>query len=399
MVRFGKRELHHAWSQYHLLDWLALIIMFIISAIVTASVDPFCRAFSWNDATIMYQSRADTFPEYSLILMLVLAIVFYVVFVLYLSRPLQGFCGEPLEWYKLSGADAAGYNEDGAYASIGTSHYAMRPRVRDMQTGRGQLYPWLRAQLWSTGLQIFVVSLLKVYAGRLRPDFLSRLKSVGYTNSTPGLPNPQTDPNYYCALMDTHPNLKEGRLSFPSGHSSTSFSVFTILSLFLVAHLRPFAFHASFVRLMICLSPIIVATVCAVSRTRDNKHHFSDILTGSLIGICSALLAFHGCFRRVGGAVDIYFVRTVSDIEYDQLREWVGTDSRDAGDASMETVIVSSGPNYSSADRKEETSRLGPATPTRRTNEASVSSNDLMRKRPRLTERRLNEDPAAVPWI
>jgi hypothetical protein len=41
--------------------------------------------------------------------------------------------------------------------------------------------------------------------------------------------------------------------------------------------------------------------IVAVSRTRDYRHHYADVLCGSLIGIAAAWLAFEGCFQRLNG--------------------------------------------------------------------------------------------------
>ncbi|CAG9572844.1 phosphatidic acid phosphatase protein-like protein [Leishmania major strain Friedlin] len=400
MVVLSTKEFYYAWNQYHLLDWIVLAILLLISMIVTTSMKPHCRSFSWNDATIGYPSRADTFPDYSLALMVVFSIVFYVIFIWYLVRPLQQFFGEPLDWYCIGGADAVASGEGNAYAEPDTVANTRQPRVRDMQTGRGLVYPWLRAQLWSVGMDSCATAVLKVYAGRLRPDYLSRLKSAGYSSSMSHLPDPQTNPDYYCALMDAHPALKEGRLSFPSGHSSTSFAVCTVVCLFFIAHLRPFARHASFTRLIICLLPISVSLMCAVSRTRDNKHHFSDIIAGSLIGVVSAFLSFYGSFRQVGGAAGIYFSRTAMDIEYEQLRERKLAGGSESSGAAVEIPSAgSSNANYQSTNKREEAARCKSASPISRVNDAVVTFNDSVRRPTWLTERRLNEDPAAVPWI
>ncbi|TPP41743.1 PAP2 family protein [Leishmania donovani] len=397
MVVLSKKEFYYAWNQYHLLDWIVLTVLLLISMIVTISMKPHCRTFSWNDATIAYPSHADTFPDYSLALMLVFSVVFYVIFIWYLVRPLQEFVGEPLDWYSIGGADAGTSGEGNAYAEMDTVVNTRQPRIRDMQTGRGLVYPWLRAQLWSVGMESCATAVLKVYAGRLRPDYLSRLKAAGYTSSMSHLPDPQTNPDYYCALMDAHPALKEGRLSFPSGHSSTSFAVCTVVCLFFVAHLRPFARHASFTRLIICLLPISVSLMCAVSRTRDNKHHFSDIIAGSLIGVVSAFLSFYGSFRQVGGAAGIYFSRTATDIEYEQLREWKSAGGNEGSGAAVEIPTAGgSSANYQSTNKREEAARCRSASPINRMNDAVVTFNDSVRRPTGLTERRLNEDPAAT---
>ncbi|KAG5507372.1 hypothetical protein GH5_07470 [Leishmania sp. Ghana 2012 LV757] len=400
MVEISKRKFYYVWNQFHLLDGIVLAMMLAIALIFTVLVKPHCRTFSWNDATIAYPSRADTFPNYSLVLMLLCAMAFYVVFILFLVRPLQALFGEPLDWYNIGGANAGRGVDADAYEDMDARANTRPLRIRDIQTGRGLLYPWLRAQVWAFGLQFCVMAVLKMYAGRLRPDYLSRLKAVGYTSSNASLPDPQSNPEYYCALMDAHSSLKEGRLSFPSGHSSTSFAVCTVVSLFFVAHLRPFARQASFTRLVICLLPLIVSVMCAVSRTRDNKHHFSDIIAGSLLGIASAFLSFYGCFRQVGGAAGIYFGRTAWDVEYDQLREWKDTGVGEGSGAAVKTASVGGGgTNCQSPNKREDSARRGPMLTAVRMSDAAVTFSDAVWRPAGLTERRLNEDPAAVPWI
>lgn len=415
MAVFTKANFLHAWNNYHLLDWIVLALLNIVAGVVTVSVKPHCRTFSWTDATIDYPKHADTFPNYSLGLMVALAIVFYIVFVLFLVKPLQRLVGEPMEWYALgtngNSGSSSGLVSGGAanaYVDIDAQDgNSKRLRIRDLQTSGGPLYPWIRAHLWAVGLEFCIMAVLKVYAGRLRPDYLDRLKSAGYTSSMTSLPSPQKNPKFYCNLMDEHPELKEGRLSFPSGHSSTSFAVFTVMAFFCVAYLRPFARQASFTRLVICLCPLIVPTMCAVSRTRDNKHHFSDILGGSLIGIACALVAFYGSFRQVGGAAGIYFSRTAGDVDYDQLRDPPhGGASSSAAAAGAAAVPGVSGGGAASSEfgaiqAREDSELRKSSSPTvrRGSDSAVLVLGDSQRGSPVVTERKLNEDPAAVPWI
>ncbi|KPA82912.1 phosphatidic acid phosphatase protein-like protein [Leptomonas pyrrhocoris] len=393
MAFFTRDDFVYVWNSYHVLDWIILAALNIIAGFVTLAVQPHCRPFSWDDATINYPVHPDTFPNYSLVLMVFLAIAFYIVFVLYLVKPLQRLVGEPMEWYALGSKNSGG--SASPYIDIDAQDgNSKRFRVADLQTGGGPLYPWLRAHLWAVGLEFCMMAVLKVYAGSLRPDYLDRLKTAGYTRSVKSLPDPKSEPEFYCKLMDSHPDLKEGRLSFPSGHSSTSFAVFTVMSFFFVAYLRPFARQASFTRLLICLCPLIVPTICAVSRTRDYKHHFSDIVAGALIGIACALMAFYGSFRQVGGAAGIYFCRTAADVDYDQLRE-------SASGTAAVPGVSSSTVDFGATQQREhvELRKSGSSPTVRRAGDSTVLMSDAQRGSPVLTERKLNEDPAAVPWI
>ncbi|CCW71873.1 unnamed protein product [Phytomonas sp. Hart1] len=164
-------------------------------------------------------------------------------------------------------------------------------------------------------MNLLVVDILKFYAGRLRPDYISRLERLGYRPQD-GNPDPQDNPKWYCDLMRTEEDLRQGRLSFPSGHSGAYFAIFTVLTGFAFTHLRPFARQGSFLRLFLALTPLTVAFLCAVSRTRNNKHHFSDIVAGAGMGMGAAILALCTTFRVAGGPLTIYLARSEVDVEY-----------------------------------------------------------------------------------
>ncbi|GET87753.1 phosphatidic acid phosphatase, putative [Leishmania tarentolae] len=136
---------------------------------------------------------------------------------------------------------------------------------------------WCLTQAFSVIFAMLLVDLIKVYAGRLRPDFLSRLRREGYT--------PQSTEVDWCAVP------KGGRVSFPSGHSSISFAAFVPFCFYALHSLRVFRRGGvSLWRILIGLTPLLLPIFMAVSRTRDNRHYFDDIVTGSAIGIASAVI-------------------------------------------------------------------------------------------------------------
>ncbi|KAG5503620.1 hypothetical protein JIQ42_05842 [Leishmania sp. Namibia] len=137
---------------------------------------------------------------------------------------------------------------------------------------------WVLVQAFSVAFSTLVVSGTKMYAGRLRPDFLSRLRKEGITPASIGVD--------ICAVP------KDGRVSFPSGHSSSSFAAFVPLCFYVLHSLHAFRLSGvSLWRIMLGLLPLILPITVAVSRTRDNRHFFGDVVTGSAIGILSAFLA------------------------------------------------------------------------------------------------------------
>ena len=91
--------------------------------------------------------------------------------------------------------------------------------------------------------------------------------------------------------MDDH--VRGARLSFPSGHSSFAFqaAVFTVLYLqtkYGTQGFQQLSLPIPFFQVI----AISVATFTAVSRIMDYKHHPTDVLAGTLIGVTSQSLNF-----------------------------------------------------------------------------------------------------------
>ena len=111
--------------------------------------------------------------------------------------------------------------------------------------------------------------------GRLRPDFLSRCK---------------LDQNLKCTGKESL--VTEGRRSFPSGHSSSTFGGLGFISLFLSDHFSIFDGSGRIHKFIIFLIPILTASLVSISRIMDYRHHWSDVLAGFLIGCASAITGF-----------------------------------------------------------------------------------------------------------
>lgn len=82
--------------------------------------------------------------------------------------------------------------------------------------------------------------------------------------------------------------LRESRLSFPSGHSSFSAYTMVYLAIYLQAKLKWRGSHLLKHSLQfICIA---ISWSTALSRVTDNKHHWSDVLAGLIIGTTTAFL-------------------------------------------------------------------------------------------------------------
>ena len=79
---------------------------------------------------------------------------------------------------------------------------------------------------------------------------------------------------------------REGRYSFPSGHSSSAFTSMTFLAFYLMGKFHVFSnkHTTCFGLQLLTASPYGLAIFVAVSRTMDYHHHFSDIIAGALLG-------------------------------------------------------------------------------------------------------------------
>ncbi|KNE60609.1 hypothetical protein AMAG_05988 [Allomyces macrogynus ATCC 38327] len=121
-----------------------------------------------------------------------------------------------------------------------------------------------------------ITDVTKIVVGRLRPDFLDRCKPVEKSGT------------WTCA--GDADLVRNGRVSFPSGHSSLTFSGWFFAALFIWGTLAASSWRRSpWVQSVLALFLIPPALV-AISRTTDYRHHWQDVTVGSLLGILVSYL-------------------------------------------------------------------------------------------------------------
>ncbi|KAI8326386.1 acid phosphatase/Vanadium-dependent haloperoxidase [Martensiomyces pterosporus] len=216
-------------------DYVVVAVMAILWGLLNR-IEPFHRDFSLTNKTIQYPNKPDSVPFYAAV---ILCFVFPLV-VIFL-------------WTGL-----------------------LRRSFHDMNSG-------VLGLCVSLVLNMMITNTIKNLAGRHRPDFIDRCnldKSKG-TALEPviGLLTTnvcrQTDKNFFW----------DGMRSFPSGHTSFSFAGLTYLSLWLAGHLKIADGRGRAYKSFVVLIPELVALLIGVSRTKDYRHHWQDVLAGALLGI------------------------------------------------------------------------------------------------------------------
>lgn len=148
-------------------------------------------------------------------------------------------------------------------------------------------------------ISVFTASIttdiLKNFFGRHRPDFLARC-----------VPKADTPINVLVyakdvCTTDNLDRLMDGFRTTPSGHSSISFAGLGYLSLWLSGQLIVKHYKLGAWRMILAWAPAFGASLIALSRTEDYRHHFVDVFVGSLLGMS---VAFWSYFRYFPALTD-----------------------------------------------------------------------------------------------
>ncbi|KIM49414.1 hypothetical protein M413DRAFT_438592 [Hebeloma cylindrosporum] len=132
-----------------------------------------------------------------------------------------------------------------------------------------------------------LTQVVKITVGRPRPDLLDRCQPPS------GLSDPQYGLTSWTVCTQTDNTiLRDGFRSFFSGHSSLSFAGLGFLSFYLAGKMHLFDSRGHTTKAWLAFSPFMAATLVAVSRTMDYRHHWQDVLVGSLIGTLFSFFSY-----------------------------------------------------------------------------------------------------------
>ncbi|KAI6118461.1 phosphatidic acid phosphatase type 2/haloperoxidase [Pisolithus sp. B1] len=161
-----------------------------------------------------------------------------------------------------------------------------------------------------------ITQIVKVTVGRPRPDVLSRCQPV------PG----SVDPVYGLSTVNICTQtvqyiLDDGWRSFPSGHSSSSFSGLGFLTFYLAGKLHVFDKRGYAGKIWLVLAPMSGAAFVAISRTMDYRRtcrgaplsrrthlkayvldHWQDVVAGSALGLVLSYFSYRQYYPGLGEA-------------------------------------------------------------------------------------------------
>ncbi|KAH8309145.1 hypothetical protein KR059_006163, partial [Drosophila kikkawai] len=145
--------------------------------------------------------------------------------------------------------------------------------------------------VFGLGVEQLTTNIAKYAIGRLRPHFYTLCQPVMLDGTTCNDPinAGRYIEDFTCAAMDiTSKRLKDMRLSFPSGHAS--FACYSMLYMAIYLQRRMHWNRLRMLRHLLQFLLLMFAWYTALSRVSDYKHHWSDVLAGSGIGLTYAVV-------------------------------------------------------------------------------------------------------------
>nr|GAT44011.1 predicted protein [Mycena chlorophos] len=141
-----------------------------------------------------------------------------------------------------------------------------------------------------------ITQVVKITVGRPRPDILDRCQPpAGTVDPVFGLSD--------SSICTTQLLLEDGFRSFPSGHSSLSFAGLGFLAFYLAGKLHLFDKRGYVAKAWLALTPFLGAALVAISRTMDSRHHWEDVLTGSILGTTVAYFSYRQYYPNLASEV------------------------------------------------------------------------------------------------
>lgn len=175
---------------------------------------------------------------------------------------------------------------------------------------------------------------IKNWIGRLRPDFLDRCQPK------PNLPIDTLLTASEACTTENKSLLLDGFRTTPSGHSSESFAGLGYLYLWLSGQLLTEHVQVGVWRKYLAMLPLLGASLVALSRTEDYRHHFVDVLLGSFLGYIIAHFTYRTYFPSISSAVPFKPLLDDSAVTFDVPFDAIPQQDPDEEEAAAPVVTA-----------------------------------------------------------
>ncbi|OWF43879.1 phospholipid phosphatase 1-like [Mizuhopecten yessoensis] len=255
-------SIFRSWSTL-VVDVISFSLVFIVSLLFvfnTFNLKPFERGFFCDDQSIMYPYKDDTVSNTQA------AAIAVLVF------PIVAFFVEPLYVFTCM--------RNNNHSNWTITKIALK-----------SFYSLVLLYLLGGALMQSIVAMVKLSAGRLRPNFFAWcIPDYNVTNCDVRGGGHIND--FVCTNTDTDA-VDDAKQSFPSGHASSAVYAFTYIAIYLDIRLRQQLKWRLYFRM---IAPtlqsllVIAALYVCLSRIQDNKHHPTDVLGGAVVGLVLCLI-------------------------------------------------------------------------------------------------------------
>lgn len=144
-----------------------------------------------------------------------------------------------------------------------------------------QCWYWFKKYVRGLIIKLLIVDIMKIFSGEHRPHFIDTCRPDVICEGN------EYVSAYTCTNTDYQSYfIRDASKSFPSGHSSVS----VYASIFMIWYLQKRTPKVRSV-MALPLCQVLVAMwgiFCPMSRIIDNRHHWWDVLAGSIIGAVAA---------------------------------------------------------------------------------------------------------------
>uniref|UniRef100_A0A0M3IR46 AcidPPc domain-containing protein n=1 Tax=Ascaris lumbricoides TaxID=6252 RepID=A0A0M3IR46_ASCLU len=227
---------------------LGLVFVAFVILIPRHFLQPYHRGFYCDDETIRLPYVESIIPTYALVISLLTIPAIIIV----LTEVYRSSCVIELYSWK-------GYNIGPIFANS---------------------FKFYGYHLLALLISLSMMQATKYFTGRLRPNFIDVCKP----DIALDVCNDHTYINNYKCFGTDLKKIRDGRMSFFSGHAALALTAATFLVIYLHSRI-PRKHSVVVLRSIIQITIVCVGFYIGFTRIIDNKHHWTDVVVGYIVGV------------------------------------------------------------------------------------------------------------------